>query len=204
MKRLNYVESTGAQHVDTGLAFNSSTDEVRVSCQLVGTTAYRYCFGVFQTGSYLGVCRDNSNAYLVYGTQDAIKALSYITGSRHEVVADSNGLGIDGTNMVSFRAFASTAPVYLFNLNRPGNTNNYKSASRLWGYRHWRNGALVRDFVPALDDAGVACLFDTVSLTPFYSATATPLVAGTEYAGGGYYGSPSRIRPMGGSWKWWR
>lgn len=174
-----YVQSSGAQYVDTGLTINTTTDEVRASCQMVGTTAYRYLFGVMQTGAYFGVGRGVSGTYLLYASRDANKDLSYITGGRHEILSNSNGLSIDGVTMFPFSSFASTASIHLFNLNRPGNTKNYKSASRCYGFTVIRNGTTVMDFAPCrVGTAGA--LYDRVSGELFYSATSTALIPGPD------------------------
>lgn len=180
-KRVEYLESTGTQYVDTGMTVNTTTDEVRASCEMIGTTAYRYLFGVMQSGAYFGVGRDNSNTYLLYASGATSKPLSYITGGRHEIISDSNGLSIDGTTMFQYASFASTAPVYLFNLNRPGNTNNYKSASRIYGFKVVRNGATILDLLP-IRVGTTGYLYDKVSSQLFGNAGTGNFVCGPEVA----------------------
>lgn len=40
--------------------------------------------------------------------------------------------------------------------------------SRIYSFRNWRGGILRGNYLPALDPAGVPCLFETISRRPFY------------------------------------
>ena len=197
--RIRYLESTGTQYVDTGDAVNTATDDVRISFQLTGTTNWRYCFGSFETNAYFGVCRGDGSSYFAYYNQGLYRNISYIANSRHEFVANSNGAKIDNNQIASFASFSATANVFLFSLNRPGNTNDYKSQTRIWSYRHWRNGTLVRSVVPVrIGSSGY--LYDRVSGRLFGNAADNNAGFPTECCGPDTFAQgviPTRMMAMG-------
>lgn len=147
---VQYLESTGAQWVNTTQTINTATDEVELLYQLLSGTQYKWVFGEhddnagarFGLGSGDGAAKRN----VAYGTNTNKVADSYFFDTQHYFKANTNGAFIDGTKIVNYASFSSSWPLYLFNLNL--NASNYCAESRIWRYRHKRNGVIIHDFVP--------------------------------------------------------
>lgn len=63
-------------------------------------------------------------------------------------------------------------PVYLFASNMSG-TVWRTGAFRVYYCKITENGNLIRDYIPALDPDGKPCLFDLVTMTPYYNGATT-------------------------------
>jgi len=55
---------------------------------------------------------------------------------------------------------------------------NYCGSAKVWSYKHYRNGILIRDFIPVLDKDDVACMYDKVSGEFFYNKGTGQFIAG--------------------------
>ena len=196
LRLLDYVESTGAQWVDTGVFAGPQTrSETDIAVMewgdgvlLSGSGSNRHAFGKGWSGSIT----NGGNAAKLYfglGAQNYASAvkLATLTGSRHVywIDAATATAGLDerefslasagdiGTNLFPAALLAQRGGAAETNIR--GNMT-----ARLYGCKYYEAGTLVRDFVPVLDANGVAGLLDRVSGQVFYSATATPFVAGPE------------------------
>lgn len=84
------------------------------------------------------------------------------------VIKDGSSTTIGGETITNTSAtFTSAYPLYLFacdNAGTPANHSNFK----MYYCKIWNNGEIVRNYVPVLDNNGVACLYDKVSEQLFY------------------------------------
>ena len=60
--------------------------------------------------------------------------------------------------------------MYLFGRNIPNETGDYFFRGDIWVCRIWDNGALVRDYIPAIDENGVGFMFDRVTHKVYLNA----------------------------------
>lgn len=175
---VEYIESTGAQWIDTGYSINTATDTVEFVFQNVGTTIYKWIMGEhddrarFGVGSGDGIGKRN----VAYGATTYKVADAQIFNSQHIFISNESGVFLDGTKIANFASFASTSSIYLFNLNL--NSVNYCGSAKVWSYKHYRNGILIRDFIPVLDKDDVACMYDKVSGEFFYNKGDGEFIAG--------------------------
>ena len=197
LRLLEYVESTGAQWIDTGVLAGprtrSETDMAVMAwgdgVQISGSGSNRHAFGKGWSGSIT----NGGNAAKLYfglGSQNYASSvgLATLTGVRHVYWVDAvqAKAGLDGrefsltsTGDIETNLFSAALLAQRMGTNE---TNvRGQMAARLYGCRYYEEGYLVRDFIPVLDEVGSAGLFDCVSGQIFYSATATPLVAGPEH-----------------------
>ena len=176
---LEYIESTGTQYIDTGANIDTSTDEIEVVIQGLTQTTYKWFLGEHDNGSRFGFgSGDGANKRNVaYGNSTYKVTDSQVYDTKHTLVANTNGLFLDGAKIANYASFVSTSTIYLFHLNLNGQSS-YMGSSRIWSYKHRRNGALLLDLIPALDSDGVACMLDKVSRAFFYSKTDEGFVAG--------------------------
>lgn len=191
---LEYVESTGAQYVDTGFDCSSSHSfKFSICFSLVkrrASTENNYLFSCASTASWLSSEIDRNSPYRIYsniGTRTLIFCgpSPYPTNSWDTFTITVNPgsmrYSMAGGDWESVGTFTGSLPngrINLFAARGKGTTSlPFLKMGRI---QIWDNGISVRDYVPAKDAAGVAGLWDRVSGTMFYSATSTPLVAGPE------------------------
>ena len=100
---------------------------------------------------------------------------------KFNVIQTTGQITMDLDGSVTSANFAGSAlipgPVYLFGCNLNGSITE-RPAMRLFGAKFWNDRILVRNFVPVLDDQGVACLYDRVSKQPFYTMGTAPFTYG--------------------------
>lgn len=162
-----YLQSTGTQFIDTGYPFNSNTDTIEFDYACLETSQYKWIFGNY-VGDYLGLST-HSYQTLWYGRTGVNLGFTEFNSERHKLVIDENGVSLDGTRRSSFKSFENSVNLYLFAMNYDGTlTTGYKGKAKVWGYRHSRNGALIRDFIPCYRKSdGEAGMYDLVSGTFF-------------------------------------
>lgn len=159
-----YLESTGTQWINTGNLIVTSTDEVELLYRLMSGTQYKWFMGEHDTNARFGLGSGDGTGKrnIAYGSNTNKAADSYFLNSQHYFKANTSGVFIDGTKMVNYASFSSSSTIYLFNLNL--NESNYCAESRIWRFRHKRNGVLVRDLVPCYRKSdNVAGMYDLVS-----------------------------------------
>lgn len=168
-KRVDYLESTGTQYIDTEYTINTSTDEVEAYFQLITTDKYKWLMGEHDNGARFGIgSGDGTNLRnIAYGASTYKVNDTEVYNSQHYFNANSNGVYVNGTQVKTFESFTSTSTIYLFNLNISGGGNG--AAGKIWSYKHKRNGVLIRDFVPCLDKNNVPCMVDLVSGGTYYN-----------------------------------
>lgn len=160
---IDCLESTGREFIDTEMTIDTNKDVVEIVYQSLEDVKYKWIFGEHDTNARFGVGTGDGSGQrnVAYGTGTAKVADSYIFNNPHTLLADTTGVYIDDKKITSYKAFASTSTIYLFNLNLNG--TNYCNKARIYSYKHWRDGELVREMIPVrrlLD--GEAGLYDKV------------------------------------------
>lgn len=173
--RLEAVESSGTQYVDTGYAPSAKTSfvaeilgaytAVPTGYQLMGNlpsdTDPRYDFGCHRT--------------IKWTMGRVIASTAAVDAEEHLLVADfgAGTLSVDGTNVLSGVVNTKESPNYNFFLfarrNKNSSTPDCASKFRLRYCRLFQGGVLVRDLVPAKRTSdNVVGLFDLVE-SRFYA-----------------------------------
>lgn len=178
---LSYIESSGTQYIDTGVAPTASTMAV-----------LRYCFtGITNFADVLLGCRnaagDMSSRFYpaslngsaldercVLGTTTLLH--SHAEQAVHLVTFndENHAVLLDGAQLGTLPVSGFTPPgrsMYLFS-GRNTDGPDWFAVARLYDCRitDTSTGTLLRHFRPALDEHGVACLWDTVTERYFYNA----------------------------------
>lgn len=187
--RVEYIESTGTQYIDTGVKPNQNTrivmDAIPMSvgsasgdCGMFFGSGYpvqqkgfeAYAFGGMITGVYNGVQKDGS----------AVSA-----GQRVVIDFNKNVCKITADGKVvlnhTFAAatFTSAVSLALFVLPRQ---SRYYGRVQMHRCQIYDNGTLVRDYIPCQTDTGVVGLYDMATAT-FYGNDGTgEFIAGPEVA----------------------
>lgn len=195
-ERVEYIESDATQYIDTGFKPNQNT-KVVMDTQFVGvneSVTFQAFFGANDGGQFSAGYHDLNGDYYVYCNS---KAKAYET----EMIMDRMTVSMDGsvahigdsiTLTYSPGEFRSTDNLYLFARNMSG-TASYQSKIRVYGCQIYDNGVLIRDYIPAVDNNGVAGLYDSVNDSFVYSrigsAFATGVIIGEIGAKVNNYGS---------------
>lgn len=172
---LDYIESTGTQYIDTGIA---SRDNLKIETNYYinnFNNARNYVFGVYgDSDKYRVQWSHSSTAFAGYGNmwQESISVpIDKIT---YNLILDKGVFTLNGE--VVYDASSATGTysstndkkIYIFAINSNG-TIQRLSSIKLYYLKIWDNDSLIRDFIPVLDSDGVACLYDKVEGKYYYN-----------------------------------
>ena len=183
--KFDYLESSGKQYIDTGIAPKATTRVVfGFAYQTVPTSnSYSgwgsvnsqeaFLFGAGGSGNFTSIVSSNWK-----GTDTGVSVdqgdhvMDLVSGSQK---LDGNEYG---TTTIGNTA-SSEQTMYLF----AGHVEwspyvNYYMSVRVYGCEIYDGENLVRNFVPCTDDQGVPCLYDFVTKMPFYNKGTESFVVG--------------------------
>lgn len=180
---VEYIESSGTQYIDTGYYPNQ---DMKVECKLYNPID----FNTSKPGSILFGARTGSSStdytYTVisnilnkYGMRwdyglaaNNISLLDYpLTVGEHIIVKDKQYNYLDGTLVATNQSdtFSINYPMHIFGANSAG-TNTLPFIGRYYYFKIYNNNLLVRDYIPAIDENGVAFMFDRVNHSAYLNS----------------------------------
>ena len=188
-ERLEYVESTGAQRVKTGIVPSTDT-AVEIDLTLTKIEASKFIFGCNWGGSrYLMISANNN--FLFFGKkQTTVCSQTKDKRYRISIVPTTSPNGTATSVDVDSEASLGSVTVNLTNdsnddmalFDEPTSAGRAGSF-RLHSFKMWKGGELKRDFIPVHDlNSGKVGLLDNVSGEVFASDTGTDLIAGPVVA----------------------
>ena len=177
---LEYIESTGIQHIDTGfkpnqnsrvtLEFESAAKPAGWACVFgtangTSSNANLDSFAVWQDAS--------ANTYGYYYGDDHANAPQNVTiVGRHSADCNKNVMTIDDTTVSRvLENFTCRRNLILFATNRMG-TVDYNAKIKLFSAKIYDSGVLIRNYIPCTNESGAVGLYDTVS-AKFYGNNGT-------------------------------
>jgi len=180
--RLEYLESTGRQYIDTGIVPTGTTSfELKTYIAVSGPTStgqvpvgarthiknqeWYYQLSTFNEfpGGYMGYGpKWFSNASLAFRD---INVISFVDGKY--TINQQNTHTYDIVEMP--QEFQNT--LYVFRLNSKGSSNTAPDyfTGRIYYLKIWDGNTLLRDYIPVLDANGVPAMYDRVSNSFFYN-----------------------------------
>lgn len=182
---LTYIESTGAQYIDTDFISNQYT-RVVMDAQFTSTpTEFAALFGA--RGS-------TSSQHFVYYNQNQSKFSLRFGGGTENFVSvtptgrnmfdlNKNTLSVGSNSITAASAtFSASCDMYLFAIhdaveNAAGEAR-YLASFKLFACQIYDNGVLVRDFVPCVNPNGDVGLYDLVTAAFFGNSGTGSFVAG--------------------------
>ena len=179
---LEYIESTGTQYIDTGVAGNTYTDvNMRVK---LGAISGGFLFGTdtLSKGNR-GIQASSDKLFLSYGGREfggsyiysnVIYDLKTHYQSGQSTITLDNSLYV--TNTSTAGTIVSNNNLFLFARNSTGNVG--AQSMTLYSAQIYNGSTLVRDFVPAKNSSGVVGMYDTVSGQFFTNQGTGDFVAG--------------------------
>ena len=161
--KIDYIEANGNQYIDTGFKPNQET-KVVMDVEILSTTTGKYptLFGSYpDKGSWFAVFLASGEWAARYG---ATTIISDISGIGRYSVGLFNGRFVVGdyVGSISSEDFSSPYSLSLLAMNESDGVN-YLPSAKLYSCQIYDNGTLVRDYIPALREDGVAGLYDAVS-----------------------------------------
>lgn len=185
---LEYIESSGTQHIDTLYIPNTYT-----SIEMKASNLSDDSFAASPTGTWLcgarqgylnrafGFYYNQSSKQMYYAFGNKMPNVSYnrLYDGEKVIKADSTGLYIDNTLLVRMTSNAFTSPVTLslFALNNNGSVIS-RTSYRLHYFKILEGDTIVMDLIPIVDKSGVACMYDKVSGEFFYNQGTGDFIVG--------------------------
>ena len=165
---LDFIESTGTQYINTGIKCASN---VTMQANLYNArSASKHFMGArtaYQQNA-LGLSfqvESGSEGYCVaWGSKVLQKllgrSLTEGVGDRfHDFTFGGRYLIMDGrfgNSAIADQSFASDLDIYAFTVNNGGTPHNQMSVIRIAGLKMYRNGSLVRDYIPVMPTNSLA------------------------------------------------
>ena len=177
---VNYLQSSGTQWIEMGVAPNQNTKAVLKikideftdkGASLIGSRTNANSNDQFTT--YLDDYGGTRFLFRMDGRPESISWTGLTTNKIYTVTLSGTEMKAeleDGTAVFSktfsVSDFTSTVTMALFRAK--GIAGNYFQG-RIYSCKHYGGDKLIQDFVPCLDTEGVPCMFDFVSQKPFYN-----------------------------------
>ena len=182
--RLEYLESTGTQSINTGL---KTTGSLRIGLDVLSTSWGNMDY-VFGSENAAGNVAFSMNYYNGYGTAGIYRYganSSYFQTNAHQLdvryryVFDENVVYRNGEvarflNNFTFtkEEFTSERELKLWACWHPGSGLFKAAGKRVYSFSVFDKaaGKLLLNFIPALDETGAPCMWDSVTRKAFYNA----------------------------------
>lgn len=187
--KLEYIESTGTQYIDTGVVPTISTRfEVDFRPTKQG-----------QDDGVIGVV--DPNACIVYTASTVYGSFKQGTGAsatvnatvtdRHKASIANGAFVLDGTthSFSTISSFSTAQKVLMFALAYTGVSGGVygKSSCRMYAAKIYSGSALVRDYIPCKNTSGVVGMWDDVNSQFYTNAGTGAFTAGSEIHEGGVF-----------------
>lgn len=167
--RIEYIQSSGTQYIETGFAPNQNT---RVVCRfeiLTASSTWRGVFGARDSG-YSACFAIFASPDETFQTNTGTGSSSYVFGANvpvvghHLVDVNKNVTTIDGVSYthtpVVFQNTGTT--IQLCAVNEAG-SSSFHCDMKLYSFQLYDNGTLIRNFLPCVDTDGNVGLWDDVN-----------------------------------------
>ena len=178
-----FVESIvgdGASWINTNYIMTSEQQEVECEFEYINATDTQQMFGLNIAGKDAGIypstsgsnifVRGGSGSYVVNFVMDYAKKHTLYAKAElgQPFMATFDGETKQSTNPID--VINTTHPWYLFGLNKGDNASAvYCYKGKIYLFKMYDNGVLVRDFRPYVDENGNACFKDLVTDKLFYN-----------------------------------
>ncbi len=187
--RLEYLESTGTQWIDTGITPTNNTG-VTIDFQYTNTsgTEQLLCGAVGNNFVIDRVASQFAYAYRTgYGLDELFNVTTTELTTRYTATLNWKNDGIfhmgNITSKLNSINFTSTCHFYIFagGYDRSSNGVNMPMYGRVYSTKLSNNGSIIADFIPARRNSdGELGMYDTVSGTFFTNAGTGTFIAGPE------------------------
>jgi hypothetical protein len=176
---VEYLESDGSQYIDTGVLGNGEFDVDYIYRQTQDTanaifagtrsSSQHLNFGQRSNGTGGGFSMAYLGNFWIAGSTPNINTdirvqISYKNGSQS---GSLNGTALTGNTLSGTEA--TNLSIYLFKRHHYGTDDVSGLVGRIYYFKIWNNGLLVRDYIPVLDWNYTPCMYDKVTGQLFYN-----------------------------------
>lgn len=174
LTKVNYIESTGTQYIDTGVKLNQDS-KVEMEIALAegmtnifgsrtSATQNNFTIGFASSTGVMMDFQNYSNNRLSVDIPVSLDSPIYYSISKDELK-----IGDTVKAVQNYSSFETPQTAYIFDIS--GNPwLKTKAKGRLYYCKIYDGNTLVRDFVPVIDGSNIACLYDRVEKKCYYNA----------------------------------
>lgn len=163
--RLEYLQSTGVQYIDTGIKFDCANTKIELKTYEDSLTRVHSICG--DDGNCFYYFRGTGNWAVGYNNT-ASNVNSYMVVGDNVFVIDKNKVYLNSVLTTTYTASSTISSYNTLLFNRKTSLVD-SGAVTMYYCKIWDNDTLVRDFIPALDPSDKPCMYDLVSKQPFYN-----------------------------------
>ena len=193
---IEYLQSSGTQYIDTGVAGNNDNLEIAVEYKMLGFKSYSGVFGNYTAEAdncwrIIQTNTDNDKYYLNTNTKGGggTITISMPKNVIHKVVMNKNAIIVDGVEYAtsSNKGTENSSNIVLFRQK----ATNASSIMQLYSCKMYDNGVLIRNYIPVEDKNGIYCLFDRVTKEFFYNKGTGNFIGAEGYEKLTYLSNPN-------------
>lgn len=192
MVYLKYIESDGTQCLNLEYTHTAET-KIELDCIVRPVTERTYVvlFGSrlnnYQNNAFVFFSRQGGNDIPLYNrTGKNVRGTSFIFDERiklicyRETASWTTETGASDSIINNGTIDGGVAPMCLFSVNSATAAGEFKPANnqsvmRVYSLKIYEGNTLVRDFRPAVDSSGAACLYEEMQQKAYYPAAGNPL-----------------------------
>lgn len=179
VKQVEYLESTGTQYIDTGINAKSNL-KIDITLANMNTSKSTHFIGgrISFRNSGIGISKQydasvktlraaySNDIYDILDSTNQVESTSV-----NNYVLNNNFFYVNGTLVNTFESteFNSNLKVYIFTSNDGGTAHEQMASIRVYHCEIYDNGNLAREYIPVIDQNGVACLYDKVEGKYYYN-----------------------------------
>lgn len=174
-ERVEYIQSSGTQYVDTGFVPDANTRVTSMFQMVSPGTANECIFGV--VGQFSFRWYGSGGYFRSNGANNANFATTIPSGARHTVTKTPTTCTIDNVYTVTNTVGTVTSSLYIFAQRGASSPTAYATA-KIFSFRVFDGDALVRDYVPVVRSDGAVGLYDQLNEIFYENAGTGTFVAG--------------------------
>lgn len=178
--KLEYIESSGTQYIDTGVS-SFPTQNTHVTLDVDWLSGLGCYFGCSQSGiRWFVEALQPTKIYSGYLDEDKSADIATVIG-RYTV--DKNGVYTNVNGVKIQHASANTTisrSIYLLATNGSSGVSGIADAARIYSCKIYSSSGLIRQFVPCKNSSGEVGLYDEVNDVFYGNAGTGVFIAGPE------------------------
>ena len=184
--RLTFIESTGAQYINTGYVVQEDDVIEMYYITTKVTSADKAMFGAAQSGKGIWATIYSNTSYLRFGSSASVSLSN--ARLRYKIALKKGSAVIDDLKASPVFAEMPDIPIYLFASNNNNTAVNMYGSFQSMGFKISKGGEAVMDLKPCKRDSdGRVGMIDLVSGNFFASEGAEEFVGGSEMRMGAEY-----------------
>ena len=167
-QRLEYIESTGTQYIDTGVKPDfAGGDSLEISffrptateaTSIFGSRTNSVTNGVYHIANNINVC-----------DADGYTGVSMTLAGNHTLSVSDTAIVNDATSYSMPRHVTTEFPVYLFALNSGNRAIVNINGGKIYYWKYFQNNVLKQYLIPVLAWNDVPCMYDEITGASLYN-----------------------------------